>query len=211
MNWSDPQAIGYPLLFGGVLLGSIIPVVPTGAVVGAAAAVAMTTAHLNIVLVVLLATLAAFAGDVLTYGVARIGSDAAIRYVSRGRTPEQLARARQRFAVHGWQLVVVGRLVPAGRIPALVAAGTLGYPWKRLLPSAFVAALLWAVAYALLGVLSGGLFDNPLLATLVATGLVLLVGLVTAVVGRYRRRRGARLAPPTPDPSATDPTETSRP
>jgi membrane protein DedA with SNARE-associated domain len=140
VNWSDPQAIGYPLLFGGVLLGSIIPVVPTGAVVGAAAAVAMTTAHLNIVLVVLLATLAAFAGDVLTYGVARLGSDAAIRFVSRGRTPEQLARARQRFAVHGWQLVVVGRLVPAGRIPALVAAGTLGYPWKRLLPSAFVAA-----------------------------------------------------------------------
>jgi membrane protein DedA with SNARE-associated domain len=148
---------------------------------------------------------------VLTYGVARLGSDAAIRFVSRGRTPEQLARARQRFAVHGWQLVVVGRLVPAGRIPALVAAGTLGYPWKRLLPSAFVAALLWAVAYALLGVLSGGLFDNPLLATLVATGLVLLVGLVTALAGRYRRRRGARLAPPTPDPSATDPTETSRP
>jgi membrane protein DedA with SNARE-associated domain len=211
VNWSDPQAIGYPLLFGGVLLGSIIPVVPTGAVVGAAAAVAMTTAHLNIVLVVLLATLAAFAGDVLTYGVARLGSDAAIRFVSRGRTPEQLARARQRFAVHGWQLVVVGRLVPAGRIPALVAAGTLGYPWKRLLPSAFVAALLWAVAYALLGVLSGGLFDNPLLATLVATGLVLLVGLVTAQAGRCRRRHRARLAPPTPDPPATDPTETSRP
>jgi membrane protein DedA with SNARE-associated domain len=206
VNWSDPQAIGYPLLFGGVLLGSIIPVVPTGAVVGAAAAVAMTTAHLNIVLVVLLATLAAFAGDVLTYGVARIGSDAAIRFVSRGRTPEQLARARQRFAVHGWQLVVVGRLVPAGRIPALVAAGTLGYPWKRLLPSAFVAALLWAVAYALLGVLSGGLFDDPIRATLVATGLVLLVGLVTALVGRYRRRRRARLETP-----ETDPTETSRP
>jgi membrane protein DedA with SNARE-associated domain len=206
VNWSDPQAIGYPLLFGGVLLGSIVPVVPTGAVVGAAAAVAMTTAHLNIVLVVLLATLAAFAGDVLTYGVARIGSDAAIRFVSRGRTPEQLARARQRFAVHGWQLVVVGRLVPAGRIPALVAAGTLGYPWKRLLPSAFVAALLWAVAYALLGVLSGGLFDDPIRATLGATGLVLLVGLVTALVGRYRRRRRARLETP-----ETDPTETSRP
>lgn len=211
MSWSDPQAVGYPLLFGGVLLGSIVPVVPTGAVVGAAAAVAMTTAHLNIVLVVLLATLAAFAGDVLTYGFARLGSDAAIRFVSRGRTPEQLARARQRFAVHGWQLVVVGRLVPAGRIPALVAAGTLGYPWKRLLPSAFVAALLWAVAYALLGVLSGGLFDNPLLAILVATGLVLLVGLVTSLAGRYRRRHRARLAPPTPDPPATDPTETSRP
>jgi hypothetical protein len=34
-------ALGYPLLFGGALLGSIVPTVPTGAVVGAAAAVAL--------------------------------------------------------------------------------------------------------------------------------------------------------------------------
>ena len=37
-DWTDPAAIGYPALGAGVLLGSIVPVVPTGAVVGAAAA-----------------------------------------------------------------------------------------------------------------------------------------------------------------------------
>jgi hypothetical protein len=42
-DWTDGSAIGYPVLFGLVLLGSIVPVVPTGAVVGAAAAVATTT------------------------------------------------------------------------------------------------------------------------------------------------------------------------
>jgi membrane protein DedA with SNARE-associated domain len=194
-DWTNPQAIGYPVLIGGVLLGSIVPVVPTGAVVGAAAAVAMTTTHLSLPLVLLASTLAAFVGDVVTYAVARLGGEAAVRFVSRGQTPEQLARARVRFARHGWQLIVVGRLVPAGRIPALVAAGTLGYPWRRLLPAALVACLLWAVAYALLGILSGGLFDSPLVATLVAAALVLLVGALSAGIARIVRRRRAARAP----------------
>jgi membrane protein DedA with SNARE-associated domain len=203
-DWTNPQAIGYPVLIFGVLLGSIVPVVPTGAVVGAAAAVAMTTPHLSLPLVLLASTLAAFVGDVVTYGVARLGGEAAVRFVARGQTPEQLARARARFTRHGWQLIVVGRLVPAGRIPALVAAGTLGHPWRRFLPAALVACVLWAVAYALLGILSGGLFDNPLVATVGAAVLVLLLGALSAGIGRLVRRRRARQAP---DEVAAEPEE----
>jgi membrane protein DedA with SNARE-associated domain len=77
----------------------------------------------------------------------------------------------------------------------LLAAGALAYPWRRLLPASFTAAALWAVAYALLGVLSGGIFDSPLLATLLATVLVLLVGgLLNLVAARRRRARAARAA-----------------
>ena len=56
LDWTDPAAIGYPALVSGVLLGSIVPVVPTGAVVGAAAAVAVTTGDLSLTLVLLLST-----------------------------------------------------------------------------------------------------------------------------------------------------------
>ncbi|GAA4549085.1 DedA family protein [Pseudonocardia xishanensis] len=194
LDWSDPQAIGYPLLFVGVLLGSIIPIVPTGAVVGAAAAVAMTTHHLSLPLVLVVATVGAVVGDLVTYAVARVGGGAALRFVSRGQSPEQLEKARARFTRYGWQVVVVGRLVPAGRIPTLVAAGTLGYSWRRMVPTALAACLLWAVAYALLGILSGGLFDNPLVASLVAAGLVLVVGAVSAGIASLVRRRRARSA-----------------
>jgi membrane protein DedA with SNARE-associated domain len=83
---------------------------------------------------------------------------------------------------------VVGRLLPAGRIPVLLAAGALAYPWRRLVPASLGAAFLWAVAYALIGVLSGGIFDSPLLATLVATVLVLLIGAVLNLIGSRRRR-----------------------
>ena len=51
--------------------------------------------------------------------------------------------------------------------------------------------LLWAVAYALLGVVSGGIFDSPLLAILLATLLVLLVGAVVNLVSARRRRAAA--------------------
>lgn len=189
VDWTDPQTIGYPALAFAVLLGSIIPVVPTGALVGAAAAVAMTTQHLSLPLVLVVSVLGAWAGDVVTYAVAKLGGQRAVRLVSRGRTPEQLEFARMRFTRWGWQLIVVGRLVPAGRIPTLVAAGTLGYPWRRLLPTALAACVAWAIAYALLGVLSGGIFDNPLVASLVAAALVVVVSALSAGVAALVRRR----------------------
>jgi membrane protein DedA with SNARE-associated domain len=191
-TWTDAATLGYPVLVGGVLLGSLVPVVPTGAVVGAAAAIAVTTGHLSLPLVLLLATLGAFTGDVVTFTVCRFGGPAAVRWVSRGQHADRIEEVRGQFRQHGWQLIVAGRLLPAGRIPVLLAAGALAYPWRRLLPASLVAALTWAAAYALLGVVSGGIFDSPLLATLIATLLVLLVGVVLNVVSaRHRGRDGA--------------------
>jgi hypothetical protein len=54
------------------------------------------------------------------------------------------------------------------------------------------------VAYAALGVVSGGIFDSPLVATLIATVLVLAVGLVLNLVAARRRRHRA------PDPTPVD-------
>ena len=94
-----------------------------------------------------------------------------------------------------WPSRLAGRLLPAGRVPVLAAAGALGYPWRRLVPASFLAAFLWAVAYALLGVVSGGIFDSPLVAMLVATVLVLAVGAILNVAGNRRRAEPAAPAP----------------
>ena len=193
--WTDGSGLGYPLLFGLVLLGSIVPVVPTGAVVGAAAAVATTTDNLSLPLVVLVAAVAALAGDLVTFAVCRFGGPSAVRWISRGQHTERIEEVRDQFRRHGWQIIVVGRLLPAGRIPVLLAAGALAYPWRRLVPAATAAALLWAIAYAALGVLSGGIFDSPLLATLLATLLILLVGAVLNLIGNRRRRPAAPSEP----------------
>jgi membrane protein DedA with SNARE-associated domain len=195
--WDGGSAIGYPLLFGLVLLGSVVPVVPTGAVVGAAAAFAMTTDTLGLPLVLAVATLAALAGDLITFAVCRSGGPSAVRWVTRGQHPQRIEEVREQFGRHGWQIVVTGRLLPAGRIPVLVAAGALAYPWRRLVPASLLGSFLWALAYALLGVVSGGIFDSPLAATLIATVLVLAVGGVLNLIGTRRRR--------TPVPASPEP------
>ncbi|HVD28274.1 MAG TPA: VTT domain-containing protein, partial [Mycobacteriales bacterium] len=160
--WSEGSQIGYPVLFGLVLLGSVVPVVPTGAVVGAGAAFAVTTSELSLPLVIALSTLAALAGDLITFATCRSGGPSALRWVARGQHTERIDEVRGQFRRHGWQIIVIGRLLPAGRIPVLLAAGALAYPWRRLIHASTLACLLWAVAYALLGVVSGGVFDSPL-------------------------------------------------
>jgi membrane protein DedA with SNARE-associated domain len=191
-GWTDPAALGYPALFGGVLLGSLVPVVPTGAVVGAAAAIAVTSGGLSLPLVLVLSVLGALFGDLATFGVAHAGSSAAQKWVSGRQSPERLAAARAQFERRGGLLIVVGRLLPAGRIPVLLAAGALDYPWRRLVPAATLACVLWALAYAALGVVSGGLFDDPVLATVLAAVLVMVVGAIGSLVSARRHRRAAR-------------------
>ncbi|WP_424186364.1 DedA family protein [Actinokineospora sp. G85] len=191
IDWTHPSSLGYPAVFSGVLLGSIIPVIPTGAVVGAGAAVAISGGGLDLWLVVLVSTLGALIGDLVTFGAGRGGRGPLTRFFERRQSPHKLAATRDRFTRRGWLVVLVGRMVPAGRIPSLLAAGALDYPWRRLVPAAAGACLLWAVAYAALGVLSGGLFDNPLVATVVATVLILLVTLVIGGVQALVRRKRA--------------------
>lgn len=189
IDWTHPASLGYPVIFGGVLLGSIVPVVPTGAVVGAGAAIAVSGGHLNLALVVVLSMVGALIGDLVTFAAGRGGRGVLARWFARRQSEEKLASARERLTRQGWLLVVIGRMVPAGRIPVLLAAGALDYPWRKLVPAATGACLLWAVAYAALGVVSGGLFDNPLVATVIATFLILLVTLAIGLVQRRRERK----------------------
>nr|WP_132427649.1 VTT domain-containing protein [Pseudonocardia endophytica] len=186
---------GYLVVAVGVLVGSIVPVVPTGAVVGAASAVALTSTALSLPLVLVIAVAAALTGDLVTFALARKGSDAVLGWLTRGQTPERLGRMRELFSRRGWLVVMVGRVVPAGRIPVLVSAAAMGLPWRRLVPATAVGAVLWALLYCVLGVVSGNVFDSPLVAAAMATVLVLVVGGVSALIGRWRARRTPSAAP----------------
>lgn len=191
-GWTDPSALGYSALFGGVLIGSIVPIVPTGAVVGAAAAIAVSTGSMSLPLVLVLSVLGALLGDLVTFAFAHAGSSVAQRWVTGRQSPERLAAARAQFERRGGVLIVIGRLMPAGRIPVLLAAGALEYPWRRLVPAAVLGCVLWAIAYAVLGVLSGGLFDDPVLATTLAALLVLVLAGLGSLLSVWQRRRRAR-------------------
>jgi len=179
-------ALSYPLMAGSVFLGSVIPVIPTGPVVAAAAALVQSTAGLFFVFVVLLAAASAFAGDVVTFAVCRSQGSRALNWLLARVDTERLDWARGQMSRHAWRFLIVGRVLPAGRIPVLLAAGSVRYPWKAFLPAGATAALIWATMYGAVGIVGGALFDSPLVAVAAA---VLLALLVTAVPAGYRRLR----------------------
>jgi membrane protein DedA with SNARE-associated domain len=146
---------------------------------------------MSLPLVIVISTIGAYIGDVVTFAIPRLGSEAAFRWISRRQPVERLEQARERFARRGWQLVVIGRLVPAGRIPVLLAAGVLGYPWRRLLLVSIAACVLWAAEYTVLGIVSGGVFGSPLIATVLVTVVALLITVLANLISRHRREKVA--------------------
>ncbi|MFG3659437.1 DedA family protein [Streptomyces sp. NPDC047706] len=191
---STQQAIGYPSLFLLVLVGALVPVVPTGALVSSAAVVAFhQTAPFSLALVFVTASLAAFLGDATLYWMGRRGlrSRNGSRWLEaiRARAPEdRLAQAQDKLASHGVTVLVLSRLVPAGRLPVMLACLLAKWPTRRFARGNLPACLAWAVAYQLIGILGGSLFPEPWEGVVAAVALALLISVVPGFWRRFRER-----------------------
>ncbi|MGW5636843.1 DedA family protein [Streptomyces sp. NPDC003832] len=192
---SAQQAIGYPTLFVLVLVGALVPVVPTGALVSTAAVVAFhQTAPFALAMVFVTASVAAFLGDITLYWLGRRGlrSKNGSRWLGaiRSRAPEErLEQAQGKLAEHGVAVLVLSRLVPAGRLPVMLACLLAEWPLRRFARGNLPACLAWAVTYQLIGILGGSLFPEPWEGVVAAVALTLLLSVVP---GLWRRIRTAR-------------------
>ncbi|MFI1203369.1 DedA family protein [Streptomyces sp. NPDC020883] len=190
---STQQAVGYPSLFLLVVLGSLVPVVPTGAVVSSAAAVAFHhSSPLAPLFVFAVASGAAFIGDMGLYWLGRRGvrSRNGSRWLARLRdraAPERLAQARHRLREHGVLVLVLSRLIPAGRVPVMLACLLSAMPPRRFVRGALPACLAWAATYQLIGVLGGSLFPEPWQGVAAAIALTVLFGALPTAWRRLRR------------------------
>ncbi|MFF5720562.1 DedA family protein [Streptomyces buecherae] len=190
---STQQAVGYPSLFLLVVVGSLVPVVPTGAVVSSAAVVAIhQTSPLALLFVFAVASLAAFLGDLALYWLGQRGVRSRNGSLWLGRlreraAPERLDQARARLDEHGIAVLVLSRLLPAGRIPVMLACLLSYVPLRQFARGAAPAALAWAVTYQLIGLLGGSLFAEPWEGVAAAVGLALVVTVAPAIWRRLRR------------------------
>lgn len=191
---STQQAVTYPSLFLLVVLGALVPVVPTGAVVSSAGVVAFHhSSPFPLLVVFLVAATAAFVGDVTLYWLGRRGvrSRNGSRWLARIQdraAPERLAQARGKLAEHGTTVLVLSRLLPAGRIPVMLACLLARMPLRQFSRGDVPAVLAWAATYQLIGILGGSLFAEPWQGVATAVGLTVLIGLAPAV---WRRLRGS--------------------
>jgi membrane protein DedA with SNARE-associated domain len=187
------QAFGYPSLFLLVLIGALVPVVPTGALVSTAAVVAFhQSAPLALLLVFLVASLAAFLGDVTLYWLGRRGmrSRNGSRWLEaiRARAPEErLAQAQEKLGDHQVVVLTLSRLVPAGRIPVMLACLMAEMPMRTFVRGEVPACVAWAVTYQLIGILGGSLFPEPWEGVLAAVLLTVTISVAPSLWRRVRR------------------------
>ncbi|MGV9564499.1 DedA family protein [Streptomyces sp. NPDC003480] len=190
---STQQAVGYPTLFLLVLIGALVPVVPTGALVSTAAVVAFhETAPFSLALVFVVSSLGAFLGDVALYWLGRRGvrsknGSRRLRAI-RDRAPkERLDQAQRKLNDHGVAVLTLSRLVPAGRIPVMLACLLAGMPLRDFARGDAPACLAWAMTYQLIGILGGSLFPKPWEGVVAAVMLTLAISAAPGVWRRVRR------------------------
>ncbi|MFI7024071.1 DedA family protein [Micromonospora sp. NPDC049900] len=176
-----------------VLFGAVVPVVPTGAAVSGAAALAAHQDPVTVLLVVLAGALGAYLGDLVVFAVLGWGGERIARRLRWLRGPQRLDRMSARVREGGVPMLLVSRLVPGGRLPVLLAAAMAGMTWRRFAVANLPATLLWSVLYAMIGVLGRAIFPEPWQSVLAAIVLVLLITQGLSLLGR---RRPEPLHPP---------------
>lgn len=214
---AEPAAhpVGLPSLFLLVVLGALVPVVPTGALVSGAAAVAVHQSAPAPALLLVLGVSAsgAFVGDTVLYWLGQRGTQAQdgsrwLLRLRRAAAPDRLATAQRKLAEHGVTVLVLSRLMPAGRIPVMLASLLSGLPLRNFVRGNAPACVAWAVTYQLIGVLGGALFAEPWQGVATAVALTVLIAAGPAL---WRRLRRAVARPPggpaTAGPAAADGTD----
>lgn len=195
---SPQQVAGYPTLFILVALGSLVPVVPTGALVSSAAVVAFHhTAPFALLLVFVVAASAAFVGDIALYWLGQRGADTKngsrqLARLRRRAAPERLEEAQRKLAEHGVTVLIVSRLIPAGRIPVMVACLVARMPMRQFVRGDVPACLAWAVTYQVIGILGGSLFSEPWKGVVAVVALTLLISAAPGLWQRVTSRRPER-------------------
>ena len=128
--------------------------------------------------------------------------------------PKRVARMERWFQRHHRHALLYGRMIPGLRIPTTALAGMSGLPYRRYLPSAVVAAVIWSIAFFSLGVVLH--LEGPLLLqllrpltnvvpvpVLIAAAALIVLNLVVGWLLLARRRlvaaAGSDLVPLPPD------------
>ena len=178
-------------LFLVVAFGAVVPVIPTGAAVSGAAALAFHDYPIVVVFVVIAGAAGAYAGDLGMYAMCRAGGEQLARRLRWLRDEEHLTAVKERLHTRQIPVLLVSRLIPGGRVPVLLAAAFLGLSWRTFVIANLPACALWATVYAGIGVAGGSIFPEPWQGVVAAIVLILIVNQTISLVNKRRERARA--------------------
>ncbi|WP_413452167.1 DedA family protein [Georgenia phoenicis] len=176
-------------------IDGFFPPVPSESIVIGVAVLAMTGDGPNLWLLILVAAVGAFTGDLIAYTIGSKVPIDRLRIFQGKRGKASLAWARRALAQRGTVLILSARFVPIGRVAVNMTAGAVRFPRPRFILIAAIAAIVWGGYSTVLGIGAGVfLHDHPLVAIAVGvTGGVLIGFVVDAVLRWVHRRFGSKL------------------
>ncbi len=178
----------YLALFALALLDGFFPVVPAETSVITAGVFAVT-GETNLVLVILVAALGAFAGDHISYLIGRKAG-------GRVRRRKTFVWARGMLAERGGLVLVVARYIPGGRTATTLTMGAVRYPLRSFTFFDAIAAVSWGVYSGLIGFFGGMAFEkDPIMGLLCGLGIALGVTAIVEAVRWVRKRRATKASP----------------
>lgn len=151
--------------------------------------------HVNLVLLIVGLAVAAFAGNMVGYGIGRTVGPAVFTEHSRFLKAEYVQRSRRFFDRYGRIAIALARFVPVVRTVITVMAGVSGMNIRLYALFSAVGGALWVTVVTLAGYFLGQvpwIADHIDLISIAAV-LVIVIGLAVPAVTHLRtRRRGDR-------------------
>jgi membrane protein DedA with SNARE-associated domain len=169
-----------------------------------AAILAGTKHDLNIIEVVLTATGAAVAGQMIGYVIGReFGYWLLLRYGPYLRiTESRIKLGEYLFLRHGGKIVFIARFVPLLRALAGILAGANRMPWRQFMLANVVGAAVWASFFGFAAYMLGRQVEKVAGPMVIVIGIaaVVVIGLGAHFVGRHEAELAAEAERALPGP-----------
>ena len=210
----DPQAfltgLGPAVLIGLALMvfvesGLLFPFLPGDSLLFTAGLLAASNViHVPVWLVVVVAFIAAAAGDQVGYLLGHRFGRRLFKQDARVLKLRYLEEAEKFFAKYGGPALILGRFVPVVRTYVPLAAGTAKYHYRKFLLWNLSGAALWTIAVTTLGVALGKIpfvrdhIDVLAIVIVVVSVLPIVISALVRIRRSRRERTGAVAETPKP-------------
>jgi membrane protein DedA with SNARE-associated domain len=175
-------------LASSVLLGSAIPFMPTGELVSGSAAL-VADRWWSVFWIFLVSWVCSVLGDTLLLLEVRLLRHRLEVWLDRRKIGTRVRRAQSALTNNAFSAVMMGRLIPGGRAPVIIALGLSRFSVRRFVRFDLAACAAWAVIYSVIGAVGGSLVSNPLWAMVIAVAAAVSL---SVVVQRLRPLVAAR-------------------
>ena len=172
--------------------GAFVGLVAPGETVVIVGGLVAGQGHINIVILIGLVWICAFAGDTVSFLLGRrLGRAFLVRHGPKVKiTEERLEQVEDFLKRHGGPTILIGRFLGLVRALAPFVAGASRLPLRQFLPYDILAAGIWSTTFCLLGYIFWRSFDQVVdIAKKGALAFGTTVGLVIAAVIAYRYLR----------------------